>query len=90
MARLERLEEQEQRLYDSIGLEELRSKVRQVGNELQAMVDGKKLTAAEKNDFMERVVREKLWKSFGKDELNSFSLRGAAPREDGAGEGGDS
>lgn len=78
MARLERLEEQEQRLYDSIGLEELRSKVRQVGNELQAMVDGKKLTAAEKNDFMERVVREKLWKSFGEDEKFLFASRSSS------------
>ena len=69
MARLERLEEQEQRLYDSIGLEELRSKVRQVG---------KKLTAAEKNDFMERVVREKLWKSFGEDEKFLFASRSSS------------
>ena len=56
MARLERLEEQEQRLYEGIGAEELRAKVRQVGQELQGMVDGQRLTAVEKSDFLEQLA----------------------------------
>ncbi|CAL1152101.1 unnamed protein product [Cladocopium goreaui] len=55
LSRLERLSDEEQQLFEGIGSEDLRQKVKQVNLELQAMVEANRLSSAEKSDCLEEL-----------------------------------
>ncbi|CAK9039258.1 unnamed protein product [Durusdinium trenchii] len=55
MSRLEKMTSEEEQLFEAVGAEELREKVKQTRSELQNMVDAKRLTSAEKSDFLEQL-----------------------------------
>mmetsp|Transcript_54953 Transcript_54953/g.128512 ORF Transcript_54953/g.128512 Transcript_54953/m.128512 type:complete len:412 (+) Transcript_54953:65-1300(+) len=58
LARLEPLSTSEQAAYDSIGVEEVRDKVKFMQGDLQKMVEEGKLTSAEKTDFLEQLGKK--------------------------------
>lgn len=55
LSRLERLSDEEQNLFEGIGSEDLRQKVKEVNLELQGMVEANRLTSAEKSDCLEEL-----------------------------------